>query len=95
MKNSHKNISLETKEKMGKARRGKAPWNKNKRGLQKHTEETKKILRNKNLGKNNHFYGKKHSAESLLEMSNSKKEEKNPMYKKIPWNKGLKINSLT
>jgi hypothetical protein len=48
-------FSKETLEKFHK----RIPWNKNKKGLQHHTENSKKILSEKNTGENNAMYGKK------------------------------------
>ena len=37
------------------------------------SEETKKKMSESHKGKNNHFYGKKHSKESITKISNAKK----------------------
>ena len=44
------------------------------------SEETKKIMSDKSKGVNNHFYGKKHSRESISKISNSSKGENNVNY---------------
>ena len=44
--------------------------------------------RGKKLGSNNHFFGKTHTAESRLKMSEAKKD-------KIPWNKGKTVSAET
>jgi group I intron endonuclease len=57
-----KPMSDETKEKISNAKKG-----------VKLSEETKKKMSESHKGKNNHFYGKKHSKESITKISNAKK----------------------
>lgn len=65
----HKNkiLSDETKEKIGRASKG----NKYRLGI-RHTEEHKEIIRQQMLGEDNHFYGRKHSTESIEKISKAK-----------------------
>jgi hypothetical protein len=42
-------------------------------GIPKHSDETKKIISEKNGGENNGMYGKRHTKESLLKISESSK----------------------
>jgi group I intron endonuclease len=44
------------------------------------SKETKKIMSEKSKGINNHFYGKKHTEESILKISNNSKGQNNPNY---------------
>lgn len=46
----------------------------------KHTEESKEVMRKRQLGENNSFYGKKHTEEVLKKMSDASKGEKNNNY---------------
>ncbi len=75
-----KKLSKETKEKISKSRKGKVPWNKGIKGVIKYSDDIN--MKKGRKGKSNGFHGKKHSEESLLKMSDNKKENKNPMYGK-------------
>lgn len=63
------------------AAKGREPWNKNKQGIYKHTEETKKKISASGKGKHNHTgennpnFGKKHkqSAEACTKKSEANK----------------------
>lgn len=82
-------FSNETKNKMSNSRKGKIPWNKGTIGLMgahwttgiklpSHSEKwNRKIAK---FGEDNHFFGKKHSKESLEKMSQSLRGRKT-------WNK--------
>jgi hypothetical protein len=81
-------LSEETKQKISKANLGKVV-----------SEEAKKKNSKSHSGMNNHFYGKKHTAESRQKISEAKrnisKETRLKMSMarkgKSPWNKGLKL----
>lgn len=74
-------ISEESRKKMSKSRLGKEPWNKNTKGLMKawnkgkktgpQTEEIKN--KKKRFAETNHFYGRKHSEETLKKISENRK----------------------
>jgi len=66
-------MTLEQRKKLSKAHKGYIPWNKGKKGLFKHTEEWKRKRGEANKGKNNPFYGKRHSGESRKKMSEAHK----------------------
>jgi group I intron endonuclease len=65
--------SEERKAKISAANTGNIAWNKNQKGLQTHSEKTKEIMRKNNAGTTNPMYNKKHTKESILKMSLSKK----------------------
>lgn len=48
----------------GVYKRIKSPWNKGKKNAQRCSDETRKKMRDNNLGKNNPFYGKHHTEET-------------------------------
>ncbi len=50
---------------------GNEPWNKGKSGYSVHTEESIEKIKEKNSGKNNHFYGESHSKETREMISNA------------------------
>ena len=86
-----KKKSLEHKLKISTSLKGKEKSEIHKKNLsksqkgiprKKHTEETKKKIRENQLGSKNSFYGKKHSNKSKQKMS--RKEDKNPN-----WNGGI------
>jgi group I intron endonuclease len=77
-------FSEQSRKKMSDSAKGRKPWNKGLRGVMKnpykgikrgpiHTEKHKQELSAAMSGSNNHFYGKKHSKESLEKMSASLK----------------------
>ena len=66
----------ETKKKMGESSKGQIPWNKGKRGLQKHSEETRRKMSEMNKGKNNPMYGKHLSEETRRKISELHKGRK-------------------
>lgn len=87
-------VSKETCQKISKANQGRIPWNKNKKGFIKHTDETKKIISNlhkgkklsikqkEKIGKSNK--GKKHSDRTKELMSKNHCNfygEKNPNWR--------------
>lgn len=84
-----KTQSEEAKRKIGKYRKGKKPWNKGISGVIKHSDESNK--KKGREGKQNSFYGKKHSPETIEKMRNAKLGEKNPMHSKNK-NNSLVIN---
>jgi hypothetical protein len=51
------------------------------RGKEKHSEETKKIISEKNSGEKNGMYGKKHTEDSLKKISERSTGEKHPSAK--------------
>ena len=51
-------------------------WNKGKRGLQKHSEETRRKISEMNKGKNNPMYGKHLSEETRRKISEAMKGRK-------------------
>lgn len=83
-----KHHSKETKEKLSKLKIGNIPWNKGKKGLQKCSENVKKIVSNRQKGEGNfHFnkkgclspsYGLKRTNETKKKLSDSKKGNLNP-----------------
>jgi hypothetical protein len=78
------NHSKECKEKISIALKGRIPWNKNKTGLQKHSEETKMKMSAANSGENHPNYGKTPSDETKMKMSAAQSGENNPNYGKTP-----------
>lgn len=72
---------VSSREKMSKARLGKSPWNKGKKGLQKWSKETRKKMESRIPS----FIGRKHSKESKEKMRKSAMgihtKEKNGMWK--------------
>ena len=90
-------FSEETKQKMSRARMGKAPWNKGTKGLMgvhwsnglklgPHSEESKN--KRKRFGPKNHFFGKTHTTETLTKISTKLKG-------RMAWNrKFVKIQQL-
>lgn len=67
----HWKLSEETKQKMSIAQSGKkhpylSDYNKKRKGIFHHREETKKKISNSTLGEKNHFFGKKHSFKTKL-----------------------------
>jgi len=101
--------SDETKKLLSEKRKGKAPWNKGKTGLYKHSEKTKSKLSKLNSGKNNKMFGRKkekcpsfglkRSKDTKIKMSQTKIGGQNPNAKKYfiktPDNKEFTVNSAT
>lgn len=78
----------ELKEKQSKSRKGRAAWNKGKsspfKGIPRLEEIKQKISntkKGKNIGEENHMYGKKHTEEAKQRQREARKG-------KEPWNKG-------
>ena len=71
------NHSEESKLQMSRSRAGKEPWNKGKTGVYVTSEETKKILRTKNLGENNAMYGKKGKTSPIYGIHKSSEHREN------------------
>lgn len=59
--------SEETREKIGEANRDKIPWNKGKKGI--FSAKTRSKISKATKGKNNPFYGKRHSQETKTKIS--------------------------
>lgn len=77
MSKSHSNISMETRQKISNAMKGRPSWNKG-----KHISETTKEKISKAFSGDKHpMYGKKHSIEAIEKMRKAK-------IGKVPWNKG-------
>jgi very-short-patch-repair endonuclease len=74
----HWKLSNETRKKMSLARKGKSRPNFANRS---HSNETKSLMSLNRQGTNNSFYGKIHSSETKLKISEKLKN-------RVPWNKG-------
>ena len=74
--NVGRKVSEETKRKQG-GQKGRVPWNKGKKGVFKHSEESKK-----KISKHWNKLGTRHSEERKKKMSKRMTGEKNPMYGK-------------
>jgi group I intron endonuclease len=98
----HKNggkLSEETKRKISQTKKGTAPWNKGK----EFSEESKEKMSKSHLGKlksketkkkmSDFQKGRIKSEAEKENISKSKKGKNNPMYGKIPWNRGLKLKN--
>ena len=72
------NPSQSFKDNISKRNTGKIPWNKGKTGLQKHTEEHKRLLSIKNSGCRNPQFGKKMSDETKQKISQSNSRPRKP-----------------
>lgn len=59
----------------------------------KHSKESKEKMGRS--GEEHHFYGKKHSEETIIKMSISHKGKPSPTKGKVPWNKGKKTQEKT
>lgn len=73
---------------MSKSLKGKIPWNKGKKGLQKHSEETRRKMSESKKGAKNPLFGKKLSVEHRKKLSNSHKGQ-------VPWCEGKKCPQLS
>ena len=67
---------------------GRDPWNKGKKGLQTHTEETKSKMSESRKGEGNSRYGATMSAESKAKIANT-------LTGNVPWNKGKPMSEET
>ena len=68
----------ETKQIMSEKKQNFIPWNKNKSGYVLQSESSRNKISAKTKGKNNPFFGKKHSEESRIKIAESKKGKKLP-----------------
>jgi group I intron endonuclease len=59
----------ETRSKMSESKKGSIPWNKDKKGVQECSDETRKLMSENSIGEKNPFYGKKHSDETIKHLS--------------------------
>jgi hypothetical protein len=64
-KNKGRTLSEETKRKISQSRKGNVPWNKGKKGLQKHSQETKERMRESHKGKKQREEISKKKSESM------------------------------
>lgn len=82
---SNKGIKLSRQacENISKGHMGIEPWNKGISGYSVHSEETKNIMSVRQMGENNSFYGRKHSAETKKKFSESRSGYKNPRATKV------------
>jgi len=76
----------EQKLKLSLSTKGRIPWNKNKKGLQTWSENQYIIMSKRFSGANNPNFGKLHSEETKIKMSNNRKG-------KPAWNKDKKIDN--
>ena len=88
--------------------KGRIPWNKGLKGVQKQTSESNEARRKKLLGRTspnkgkfgegNSFFGKTHTTESKEKIKKTIKQSNRIPWNKgkkgvqVPWNKGLKFN---
>lgn len=81
---------------ISKGKKGKPPWNKNKTGLQKHTEKSKNKLREINLGENNKMFNKTFYDIWLKkfgkEIADNKLKEHNQKLKNRVWISNAMLN---
>ena len=73
--NIGKIFSQETKKKMSQAKKGKTTWNKDISPSQKTRALMSKNRKGKLVGKDNPFYGKKHSQQILIKLRKPKSEQ--------------------
>lgn len=64
--------------------KGRIPWNKGIKGVVKHSEESRKKRSSVNSGKNNPFYGKKHSEQTKEKMRENSAHCQYWLGKKMP-----------
>jgi len=89
-------LSKETKKKISESRKGKPAWNKGKNLSEEHKKNLSKSHKGKVLSKEtkkkmSEFQkGREKSEIERKNISESKQGEKNPMYGKSTWNKGVK-----
>ena len=68
----------------GQFKKGIIPFNKGKKGLQKHTEEWKKMMKEKMSGKNHWNFGRRYKGKPRPDIKG-----------RIPWNKGKKCPEIS
>ena len=89
-----------TRKKMSGARKGKEPWNKGLKGVQRHSEETRIKMGKSRLGKQPRDVGFKASKETKKKMSESHKGDKSHCWLggisfeayTVDWNRALRRN---